>query len=114
MIIENTGYKGIKSELSYLDEITTNAGFVRWQWEKNRATYDYKIIDTDKNEEYFLRVNARVVEGQLEQKDAVLSIEDTYIGKTTFPHGLDYNVEPPKKIMEVTNKKVSELKLQLT
>jgi CTP:phosphocholine cytidylyltransferase-like protein len=113
MIIENTGIKGLKSELSHLDEVTTDLGFVRWQWEYYRATYDLKIIDKDNNEEYFLRINARVVDGKMESKYAVLSMEDAYIGRATFPHGLDYNSEVPKSILDVTTKKLSALREQL-
>lgn len=113
MIIENTGFKGLKSELSHLDEVTSKLGFVRWQWEYYRATYDLKIVDKDNNEEYFLRVNARVDEGKMESKYAVLSMEDAYIGKASFPHGLDYNSEVPKSILDASSKKLSELKEQL-
>lgn len=85
MIFENTGLVGLKSDLLYLDESATKAGFIRWQWEYYRATYDCKIEDPQDGGEYFLRINTRAVEGKLEKADAVLAIEAVYLGKATFP-----------------------------
>src|SRR5690554_7099281 len=111
MIIENTGIKGLQSELGHLDEAATAVGFFRWQWEYYRATYDMKLIDN--TDEYFLRFNARVTEGKMESKQAVLCMEDAYIGRATFHHGLDYNSEVPKSIMDLAGKKLALLKDQL-
>jgi hypothetical protein len=113
MIIENTGLNGLKSELGHLDETTTSLGFVRWQWEYYRATYDFKIEDTARNAEYFLRINTRAVEGKLEDPYAVLVIEDVYIGLVTFPHGLDYTSPIPDSILNAAKQKLSALKQQL-
>ena len=67
MIFENTGLDGLHSDLAYLDECAEKVGFIRWQWEYYRATYDLKI--EDKNQaEYFLRINTRAVEGKLENR----------------------------------------------
>ncbi|MFD2670222.1 YugN family protein [Marinicrinis sediminis] len=90
MILENKT-KGLKSELSHLDAVMEQAGFVRWQWEYYRATYDYKMIDNDAKHDYFLRINTRVVEGKLESPSAVLVIEEAYLGVATFPHGVNYD-----------------------
>lgn len=109
MIIENTALKGLKSELNYMDNSMEKLGFVRWQWEYYRATYDCKFVDTTTAAEYFLRVNTRTVEGKLESPHAVLAIEDIYIGKASFPHGLDYESPIPESIMKSANQKLEEL-----
>lgn len=114
MIIDNSEIKGLKSELAHLDEVTSELGFVRWQWEYYRATYDLKFEDRTNNEDYYLRVNARVVEGKLESSHAVLSIEDAYIGRATFPHGLDYGSEIPAPVLDASKKKLAELKQLLS
>ncbi len=114
MIIENSGLKGIKAELALLDRVSGDLGFVRWQWEYYRATYDYKMEDAKSGEEYFLRINTRAIEGKFEQPHAVIAIEDTYIGRATFPHGLDYESPIPDHIMGSANQKVSELKANLS
>ncbi|MNO68556.1 YugN-like family protein [compost metagenome] len=108
MIVENTGLDGLKSDLAYLDESAEKVGFIRWQWEYYRATYDYKIEFN--NEEYFLRINTRVIEGKLERPDTILAIEAVYMGRATFPHGLEYESEIPASVMQIANNKLSELK----
>jgi hypothetical protein len=114
MIIENTGLTGIKSELGHLDEVTTSLGFVRWQWENYRATYDCKFEETNNNSEYFLRVNTRAIEGKLESPYAVLVMEEAYIGRATFPHGLDYDSPIPDAIVNAAKQKIVELKQKLS
>jgi hypothetical protein len=109
VIIETANLKGLKSDLAHLDEVTTNLGFVRWQWEYYRATYDFKIEDRAAQAEYFLRINARVESGKLESPYAILYLEDAYIGRATFPHGLDYDSPVPDHIARVANQKVAEL-----
>lgn len=114
MIIENTGLKGMKSDLAHLDGVTDKLGFVRWQWEYYRATYDLKIEDKASKADYFVRLNARAVEGRLESPHAILALEDVYVGKATFPHGLDYESKIPDQILKVANQKLTELKKQLS
>ncbi|MCM3698401.1 YugN family protein [Paenibacillus macerans] len=108
MIVENSGLNGLKSDLAYLDESAEKAGFVRWQWEYYRATYDYKIEHN--NDEYYLRINTRAVEGKLERPDTVLAIEAVYMGRATFPHGLEYESEIPATVMKTASYKLTELK----
>jgi len=81
MIIEQTGLNGLTSDLEHLDESAEKLGFVRWQWEYNRATYDLKLEDKRKRRRLFLRISTRAVEGKLESPDAILSIESVYIGR---------------------------------
>src|SRR5690348_14932828 len=112
MIID-AGVKGLKSDLAHLDTVADELGFVRWQWEYYRATYDYKYEDKNNAAEYYLRVNTRAIEGKLESSDAILAIEDAYIGKATFPHGLDYESPIPESILKAANIKLTELKQKL-
>ncbi|MCI3921506.1 YugN-like family protein [Paenibacillus sp. TRM 82003] len=107
MIIEDSGIVGLQAELADLDESSSKLGFVRWQWEYTRATYDLKIDHIPNREEYFLRFNVRTVEGKLEQKDAVLVIEAVYLGKGTFPHGLDYASAVPEAVVKTAKQKLS-------
>lgn len=110
MIIENAGLKGMKSDLAHMDEVMEKLGFVRWQWEKYRATYDYKIEDRASGGEFYLRINARVEEGRLENPYAILSLTDTYMGKSSFPHGLDYDAEIPLPVQKQANDQIAKLK----
>nr|WP_245247456.1 YugN family protein [Paenibacillus sp. PvP091] len=114
VIIENSGLKGLKSDLAHLDDSMDKLGFVRWQWEYYRATYDLKLEDKATQSEYFLRVNTRVESGKLESPYAILYIEEIYIGRATFPHGLDYQSPIPDAIMKAANGKLAELKVKLS
>jgi hypothetical protein len=107
MIIENNALKGIKSELSHLDDVSSRIGFIRNQWEYTRATYDYKI--TYEGQDYYLRLDTRAVEGKLEQPHAVLQVGDAYIGRATFPHGLSYNESFPAHVLKAAESKLAEL-----
>ncbi|MDQ0112967.1 YugN family protein [Paenibacillus harenae] len=110
MIIENTGLNGVKSELYHLDESAEKVGFVRWQWEYYRATYDLKLEDRVNGNDYFLRINTRAVEGKLESAHAVLVIEAVYIGRATFPHGMEYESPIPQAIMNTATQRIEQLK----
>jgi len=114
MIIENTGLNGVKSDLAHLDDSAEKTGFVRWQWEYYRATYDLKIEDHTTSSEYFLRISTRAVEGKLESPNAILVIEDVYIGRATFPHGLEYESPIPQPIMNTANQRLQELQQLLS
>lgn len=114
MIIENSGLNGVKCELNPLDRIMEELDFVRWQWEYYRATYDNKIEDPGNNETYYLRINCRAVEGKLESPQALMHIEHVYIGRATYPHGLEYKSPIPESVMNVAQQRISELKQQLS
>lgn len=114
MILENTGLQGLKSDLAHLDEVMHHLGFVRWQWEYYRATYDLKLEDKQAGEDYFVRVNMRVESGKLESAYAILYVEDIYIGKASFPHGLDYASPVPESVLSLATDKLSNLKQELS
>ncbi len=114
MIIENSGLNGVQAELADWDDSSERVGFVRWQWEYYRATYDYKIEDRANKEEYFLRINARAVEGKLENPSAVLVVEHVYLGRATFPHGLDYESAIPESVLKTATQKLDALRQLLT
>lgn len=110
MILENTGLVGLRSDLAHLDEAAEKVGFVRWQWEYKRATYDLKLHDRESGDDYYLRFNARAVEGRLENPDAILEIEAVYMGRAAYPHGLDYESPVPSSILDAANRNIEQLK----
>jgi len=110
LLIEDSGLNGLQAELADLDESSEKLGFVRWQWEYTRATYDLKLEDKPNREDYFLRINTRAVEGKLENPAAVLAVEHVYLGRATFPHGLDYASPVPEAILKSAKQKLAALK----
>lgn len=109
MLLDNTGLTGMRSDLGHLDVSSEKLGFVRWQWEYRRATYDLKLEDRSNSQEYFLRITTRAVEGKLENPEAILEVEAVYIGRATFPHGLDYESPIPQPILNVATQRAQEL-----
>ncbi|XID95242.1 YugN family protein [Paenibacillaceae bacterium WGS1546] len=114
MLLENTGLNGMRSDLDHLDESGEKLGFVRWQWEYRRATYDLKLHDRSSGQDYYLRVTTRAVEGKLENPHAILEVEAVYIGRATFPHGLDYESPIPEHILSTATQRSQELKKLLS
>jgi hypothetical protein len=114
MLLDNTGLNGMRSDLGHLDESSDKLGFVRWQWEYRRATYDLKLHDRSNGEDYFLRITTRAVEGKLENPEAILEVEAVYIGRATFPHGLDYESPIPQPILNAATQRTQELKQLLS
>lgn len=110
MLIQDSELKGMQAELADWDETSEKLGFVRWQWEYTRATYDLKLEDKPNREEYFLRVNARATSGKLEDPSAILAVEEVYIGKASFPHGLDYDAPVPDSILKSAKQKLAAWK----
>ncbi|WP_126427626.1 YugN family protein [Brevibacillus marinus] len=108
MVIADSGIANIEIHLGELDQLMKQLGFVRWAWDYQHATYDYKI--EDKNGVYYLRVKANAIEGKLEDPDALLKLEEPYIGKHLFPHGLDYEAPIPDKVLSAANQALSRLK----
>ncbi|WP_010269874.1 YugN family protein [Paenibacillus senegalensis] len=113
MIIENTGINGLKTDLAHLDEAASETGFFRSQWEYYRATYDLKLIDEQTRDEYYVRVNTRVELGKLEKPDTILYVESAYIGRATFPHGLDYTAPVPKPILDEATRRLNDFKSKI-
>ena len=114
MILKHTGLEHVTCPLVHLDESAEQTGFVRWQWEYYRATYDYKIQHKTIDGDYYVRINTRAIEGKLEQPDAILQLEVVYLGKATFPHGIDYDDPIPPSVLETACIKVEQLKKLLT
>ncbi|MFD2116931.1 YugN family protein [Paenibacillus yanchengensis] len=110
MIIDNSGLNGVQSELHYLDANAEKIGFVRWQWDYYRATYDLKLTDRSSGSDYYLRVNTKAIEGKLENPHAMLEIEHVYMGLSTYPRGLDYDATIPKHIVDTANQRLQMLK----
>lgn len=113
MIIEQNPVAGLKSELGALDAAMEKLGFVRWQWEYYRATYDYKFEHAASGEDYYLRVNARAIEGKLENPIAVLELQEVYIGRASFPHGVDYASSIPNDVLKAAEQILADLKKSL-
>ncbi|WP_202081019.1 YugN family protein [Caldalkalibacillus salinus] len=111
MKIEETGLEGKEVTVHDFDHAADDLGFVRWAWDYKRATYDFKYEDKKQGEIYYLRVPATSIKGEIEEEgsDSVLKIGTPYIGRHTYPHGLDYEYNFPKKILDDAKKRLENL-----
>ncbi|RXT13625.1 YugN family protein [Ammoniphilus sp. CFH 90114] len=109
----NVGFNGLETSLGELDHILLDAGFVRWAWDYEHATYDYKLEDRATKATFYLRVQAHVVKGDSLDHDTILKLEEPYIGKHLFPHGIDYQAVVPSSISEAAKKKLNSVKDKL-
>jgi hypothetical protein len=91
MKFENTGIDNVGAELSLLDDVMDEVGFVRaGQWDYERVTYDYKIEVLEAQEIYYLRVQGFAVEGDVGKHEATIKLLTPLLGKHYYPHGVEY------------------------
>ncbi len=64
--------------------------------------------------DYYLRIATRAIEGKLENPEAILEVEGVYIGRSTFPHGLDYESAIPEPILNAAKQRAQDLKKLLS
>ncbi|WP_100404594.1 YugN family protein [Bacillus solitudinis] len=82
------------------------------QWDYERVTFDYKIINKD--DVYYLRVPAYAIKGDIPHDDTIVRLMTPILGKHYYPHGVEYEGETfPKSIVEKCNKKLELLKTNL-
>jgi hypothetical protein len=112
MIIQSD-LAGKEINLGQLNEVMDEVNFARWAWDYDHATYDYKYEDAKNETVYYLRVKAHVIEGEVEDEESLVRLEDVHIGKHLFPHGIDYEVEIPKHIVEDATKRLKTIKEKL-
>jgi hypothetical protein len=112
MVIKDTGVGTKEVFFADLEHYMSDLGFDRGAWDYKHATYDYKI--QDKNGVFYLRIEANVTEGKLEDTHAVLKLEDPYMGKHLFPHGLDYDYPMPDSVVQTAKRKLQMLNEKLS
>ncbi len=114
MIFNETGIGGKEFTLGELDHMLHELGFVRWAWDYDHATYDFKYEINGGKDVYYLRITGEAADGQIEDGDTVLRLFEPYMGKAVFPHGIDYEAEIPQKIVSDANQKISQIQSMFT
>ncbi|WP_280769111.1 YugN family protein [Salipaludibacillus daqingensis] len=108
MKFEETGLEGIIIEFQALEEIMEAAGFDN-QFDYERITFDYKMIDQVYDHIYYLRVPAHVEDGELPSPYSTVKMMVPYVGKHYYPHGVEYDEEFPKHIVDKCTKRLENL-----
>lgn len=107
MVIKETGIGSKEVFFADLEHYMSDLGFDRGAWDYKHATYDYKI--DDKGNTYYLRIEANVLKGKLEDSHAELKLEEPFIGKHLFPHGIDYDCNMPDSVVQTAKRKLQML-----
>jgi hypothetical protein len=108
MKIEGTGLEGKEVTLAEFDHVMGELGFIRWAWDYKRATYDFKYEDRKSGHTFYLRVPSVATKGAIEEvgkdSESILQIGEPYIGRHTYPHGLDYEFDFPTYVLDHAKK----------
>lgn len=111
MYFENTGIENIVADLSTIDDIMLDHDLIRaGQWDYERVTYDKKYVI--KEGTFYLRIFG-TTDGDVDTRDAVMTLKKPVIGKHYYPHGVEYGEDEnfPKSLLkdcESTLKAVNE------
>ncbi|NJP36468.1 YugN family protein [Alkalicoccus luteus] len=94
-------------------EIMEEAGFDA-QWDYERCTYDYKILDEVKDDIYYFRFPGVVHEGEFPKESSKVRLLQPYLGKHYYPHGVEYDEVFPERIVEKCKKKIEQVREKLS
>ena len=114
MKFENIGLSEKEIKFSNLEFAAEQLGFIfAGQWDYSRVTLDYKIVDNSKNEVFYLRVPGYAVKGEIPHSDSIVRLMDPILGKYYYPHGVEYDEEFSKNLVDKCTKKLEQLKEKL-
>ncbi|MCR6095917.1 hypothetical protein HXA34_12905 [Salipaludibacillus agaradhaerens] len=105
MKFQDTGLDGLLIEFQSLEEIMESAGFA-YQYDYERATFDYKIIDQVHNDVYYFRIPSHVEEGEIPSPHSMIRLMTPYVGKHYYPHGVEYDEDFPQFVTDKCQKKI--------
>ncbi len=114
MKFENTGIENQSVDLSRLNDVMADLGFVlAGQWDYERVTYDRKF--ETKGEVFYLRVQGFAVEGEVEGKHAMIKLLTPLLGKHYYPHGVEYGEGEnfPKAIVDQCKRILTQVSEQI-
>lgn len=111
MKFESIGLSEKEITFSNLEFAAEQLGFVlAGQWDYSRVTFDYKFVDNAKDEVFYLRVPGYAVKGEIPNGDSVVRLMDPILGKYYYPHGVEYDEEFSKSLVDKCTKKLEQLK----
>lgn len=97
---------GMVKPFSIVDKMLQSQGFSRRG--SQSLTYDIRIEDTASRTVYYLRIPARQTDGK-ENDDALLKLDQPYIGKKHGPHRYNPKREIPASVVEAAQHKIAEI-----
>lgn len=106
MEFEKSLLNGMVKPFSVVDQMLQSQGFSRRG--NDAVTYNIRIQDTASNTVYYLRIPARHT-GSKESKDALLKLDQPYIGKQQGPDRFKPLRHIPQAVIEAAQHKVAEI-----
>ncbi|QKS71549.1 hypothetical protein FLK61_33200 [Paenalkalicoccus suaedae] len=98
--------EGVIIEFQVLEEIMNESGF-DYQFDYERVTFDYKMIDEVKNDTYYFRIPAHVEQGEIPKAGSTVRMMVPYVGKHYYPHGIEYDEEFPTRVLDKCAQKLN-------
>ncbi|HLQ71610.1 MAG TPA: YugN family protein [Bacillota bacterium] len=112
MELKDPGMKDVLIDIKPLNRLMGNHAFILGEhWDYVRVTYDYKIASKEKNITYYIRIQGYAVEGDVDNKNAVIKLLPPIIGKHYYPTGIEYGEEEnfPENLIERANNIVAKV-----
>lgn len=108
--MEDAGLKGITKPFGEVEKVMGEAGFVR-AWDYSKASFDLKLSAGEVT--YYLRIQAHVVNGRLENPQATVELENPVFLRHFFPHGLTEDTVP-EELKEQVEQVLNQVKVNLS
>jgi len=110
MKFEQYGIEGKELKFGLLETIMDHHRFVReGQWDYERAMYDMKYEKQSTGEVFYLRVPVYAIQGEIEDRHAVVRMMTPLLGKHYYPHGVEYDETFPPEIVKDCERRLAEL-----
>lgn len=110
MKFEQFHIEGKEIRFGLLETIMDHHHFIReGAWDYERATYDMKYEKQSTGETFYLRLPVYAIEGQIEDRHAVVKMLTPILGKHYYPHGVEYDEEFPEEIVRDCERRLAEL-----
>ncbi|MDQ0299001.1 hypothetical protein J2S78_001421 [Salibacterium salarium] len=110
MKIEDFDFHGKEFNFGSLVHVMENNGFIHeGQWDYERVTFDYKMLDKTDDATYFLRVQAIAIKGEIPKEDAEVRLLTPFFGRHYYPHGIEYDEDFPDKVINKCKQKIESV-----
>ncbi|WP_114571177.1 YugN family protein [Exiguobacterium flavidum] len=110
MKFEQFGIEGREIRFGLLETIMEHHRFVReQQWDYERAMYDMKYEKQSTGEVFYLRIPVYAIQGEIEDRHAVVRMMTPLLGKHYYPHGVEYDEVFPSEIVADCERRLAGL-----
>lgn len=113
MLLENSGVEGIHNTFAAIDRPMKKLGFYP-SWDYHKVSYDIKLEENGHAPEFYLRIPCTVVSGSVEHPGCEIELRTPITFKHYYPHGINYDIEPPPELKKKAENLVAQVKKTLS